>query len=63
MTQMNRRDVSRIALLTEVELDGNQVPLFDNFIKASNVQQPIQLDVKVLLQTGPQIHGIYFTGH
>jgi hypothetical protein len=39
------------------------VPFFDNFIKASYIQQPIQLDVKVLLQTGPQIHGKYFTGH
>ena len=63
VTEVSGWDVSRIALLSKVELNGNEVPFFDNFIKASYIQQPIQLDVKVLLQTGPQIHGIYFTGH
>jgi hypothetical protein len=46
-----------------VELNGNEVPFFDNFIKASYIQQSIQLDVKVLLHAGPQIHGKYFTRH
>jgi hypothetical protein len=63
VTEVSGWDVSRIALLSKVELNGNEVPFFDNFIKASYIQQPIQLDVKVLLHTGPQIHGKYFTGH
>jgi hypothetical protein len=63
VTEVSGWDISSISLLAKVELNGNEVPFFDDFIKAGCIQQPIQFDVKVLLQTGPQIHGKYFTGH
>jgi hypothetical protein len=38
VTEVSGWNVGRIALLAKVELDGNQVPFFDNVIETSSIQ-------------------------
>jgi hypothetical protein len=63
MTQMSGGNVSGVAFLSEVQLDGNQVSFLDDFIKTSSIQQPVKLHVKIFLQRSAQIHGKYLTRH
>jgi hypothetical protein len=57
------RDVGRVSLLAEMELDGHEVTGAEDLVEADRIEEPTELGEEVLAETGAKVHGIYLAGH